>query len=254
MDNPLSSSLHKIIEEVAYKLNISVVSIESGFGPEELPDWGGEHFELLERPQIAIISHDGFNSYDVGVSLWSIDHHLGIRHSQINKSIMNYTDLRRYNTLVLPSGSSLSKNIKETLMDWVKNGGTLIAHNGSTRSLSNEEGIGNVKQIQFTFDSSQDLNIDLQREIYSLIDDINIEKILSNKVDTEIQYPWEPIKTSFSKEDLESRDKWQSQFMPSGSFVSGRTDQKHWLTFGSNKTLPLLYSNYPILMLSLIHI
>ena len=248
MDNPLSSSLHKIIEEVAYKLNISVVSIESGFGPEELPDWGGEHFELLERPQIAIISHDGFNSYDVGVSLWSIDHHLGIRHSQINKSIMNYTDLRRYNTLVLPSGSSLSKNIKETLMDWVKNGGTLIAHNGSTRSLSNEEGIGNVKQIQFTFDSSQDLNIDLQREIYSLIDDINIEKILSNKVDTEIQYPWEPIKTSFSKEDLESRDKWQSQFMPSGSFVSGRTDQKHWLTFGSNKTLPLLYSNYPILM------
>ncbi|URQ70180.1 peptidase [SAR86 cluster bacterium] len=94
MDNPLSSSLHKIIEEVAYKLNISVVSIESGFGPEELPDWGGEHFELLERPQIAIISHDGFNSYDVGVSLWSIDHHLGIRHSQINKSIMDYTDLR----------------------------------------------------------------------------------------------------------------------------------------------------------------
>ena len=36
--------------------------------------------------------------------------------------------------------------------------------------------------------------------------------------------------------------------MPSGSFVAGRTDIKHWLTFGVNKTIPLLYSNYPIQM------
>ena len=36
--------------------------------------------------------------------------------------------------------------------------------------------------------------------------------------------------------------------MPSGAFVAGRTDQKHWLTFGTPETLPLLYGNYPILM------
>ena len=248
MDNPLISSLYKMIEQVAYDLKISVVSIESGFGPEELPDWGGEHFELLERPQIAIISHDGFNSYDVGVSLWSIDHHLGIRHSQINKSIINYTDLRRYNTIVLPSGNALSDDTKDTLLKWVETGGTLIAHNRSARSLSDEEGIGNVKQIQYTFDNSLNLNIDLQREIYSLNDEINLEKTLSNKVDTKISYPWEPIDETLSKEELESRDKWQSLFMPSGSFVSGRTDQKHWLTYGSNKILPLLYGDYPVLM------
>ena len=53
---------------------------ESGFGPEELPDWGGRHFRLLEKPQIAMLSHEGFNSYDVGVSWWSL-YHLGIRHN-----------------------------------------------------------------------------------------------------------------------------------------------------------------------------
>ena len=73
------------------------MSLESGFGPEELPDWGGRHFRLLEKPQIAMLSHEGFNSYDVGVSLWSIDHHLGIRHSQLNASLASYGDLRRYN-------------------------------------------------------------------------------------------------------------------------------------------------------------
>ena len=248
MDNPLINSLYKIIEEIAYNLDISVVSIESGFGPEELPDWGGEHFDLLERPQIAILSHEGFNSYDVGASLWSIDHHLGIRHSQINKSIINYADLDRYNTIVIPSGSSLSETNIDTLSNWVENGGTLVAHNRSTRSLASDKGIGNVKLIQHTFDDSQDFNIDLQREIYSLNDEIDYEKTLSNKVDSDISYPWESEGNTLSKEDLESRDKWQSLFMPSGSFVSARTDQKHWLTFGSTKLIPVLYGDSPVLM------
>ena len=248
MDNPLMTDLHILVEKIARNLELSVVSIESGFGPEELPDWGGEHFNLLERPKVAILSHEGFNSYDVGVSWWSIDHHLGIRHSQINKSIVNYADLRRYNTIIIPSGGSLTKNNKTILTDWVKQGGTLIAHNGSVRALTSEEGVGNVKQIQNSFDKSNNFNIDLQREIYALSDEIDYESVLGNKVNTEISYPWETSKKKLSQKELEDRDKWQSLFMPSGSFVGARTDQKHWLTFGSTEVLPVLYSNYPVLM------
>ena len=248
MDNPLMTDLHILVEKIARNLELSVVSIESGFGPEELPDWGGEHFNLLERPKVAILSHEGFNSYDVGVSWWSIDHHLGIRHSQINKSIVNYADLSRYNTIIIPSGGSLTKNNKTILTDWVKQGGTLIAHNGSVRALTSEEGVGNVKQIQNSFDKSNNFNIDLQREIYALSDEIDYESVLGNKVNTEISYPWETSKKKLSQKELEDRDKWQSLFMPSGSFVGARTDQKHWLTFGSTELLPVLYSNYPVLM------
>ena len=40
-------------------------------------------------------SHPDWNphpisSYDVGVSWWSLDHHLGIRHSQLNTSMIGY--------------------------------------------------------------------------------------------------------------------------------------------------------------------
>jgi hypothetical protein len=136
MDNPSYNNLHKTIKTVATDLDISVVSIESGFGPKELPDWGGRHFRLLKKPQIAILSHSGFSSYDVGVSWWSLDHHLGIRHSQLNSSLAGYGDLRRYNTIILPSGNpDLSDYAKNMLMDWVKQGGTLIANNRSTRSI-----------------------------------------------------------------------------------------------------------------------
>ena len=249
MDNPSYKDLHKIIKTVATDLDISVVSIESGFGPKELPDWGGRHFRLLKKPQIAILSHSGFSSYDVGVSWWSLDHHLGIRHSQLNSSLTGYGDLRRYNTIILPSGNpDLSDYAKNMLMDWVKQGGTLIANNRSTRTIISSDGMGSVKSLNTTFDKSKSYNIDLMREIYSLEDNIDISDANDNKVDTEITYPWETSDVTYTKEQLEMRDKWQSTLMPSGAIVSARADSENWLTFGAEDVVPVLYGNYPILM------
>ena len=249
MDNPSYNNLHETIKTVATDLDISVVSIESGFGPKELPDWGGRHFRLLKKPQIAILSHSGFSSYDVGVSWWSLDHHLGIRHSQLNSSLTGYGDLRRYNTIILPSGNpDLSDYAKNMLMDWVKQGGTLIANNRSTRTIISSDGMGSVKSLDTTFDKSKSYNIDLMREIYSLEDNIDISDANDNKVDTEITYPWETSDVTYTKEQLEMRDKWQSTLMPSGAIVSARTDSENWLTFGAEDVVPVLYGNYPILM------
>ncbi len=248
MDNPNSADLHEIINTVATDLNMSVVSIESGFGPKELPDWGGRHFRLLKKPQIAILSHSGFSSYDVGVSWWSLDHNLGIRHSQLNSSLTGYGDLRRYNTIILPSGSpDLSNYAKDILMDWVKQGGTLIANNRSTRSIISND-IGSVKNLNNTFDKSKNFSFDLMREIYSKEEYIDISDANVNIVSTEITYPWETTDITYSKEELEMRDKWQSTLMPSGGIVSARADNEHWLTFGTEDVVPVLYGNYPILM------
>jgi hypothetical protein len=249
MDNLQYENLTTQIKEIAADLNISVHSIESGFGPEELPDWGGRHFRLLKKPQIAILGHGNYNSYDVGVSWWSLDHHLGIRHSLVNGSFAGYADLRRYNTLILPSGyPDMSASELENLSEWIKNGGTLIAHNRSTRFLSSNDGLGNTKQIQNVFEDVNDYKFDLMREIMALDDQIDKDKVNSNSVDNLIDYPWELNESEMSKGQFEMRDEWQSIFMPSGSFVAGRTDQKHWLTFGSPNILPVLYSDYPVLM------
>tara|TARA_Y100000992_G_scaffold126220_1_gene82845 strand:- start:358 stop:3207 length:2850 start_codon:yes stop_codon:yes gene_type:complete len=248
MDNPNIENLNDLVNIVATDLNVSVYSVDSGFGPDALPDWGGRHFRLLNRPQIALLSHSGFSSYDVGVSWWSLDHHLGIRHSQLDASLVNYGDLRRYNTIILPSGySNINSNQLSIISDWVEQGGTLIAHNGSSRYLSSNNGIGSVKTVQNTFDDIDDYNIDLQREFLSLDEMISIPEV-SNKLSLEISYPWELSKTKYSKDELETRDKWQSLFMPSGAIVAGRIDSDHWLTFGTPETIPLLYSNYPVLM------
>ena len=74
MDNPNVADLSSIISQTGSDLGISIDSIESGFGPELLPDWGGRHFRLLEKPEVAILGHSNFNSYDVGVSWWSVSY------------------------------------------------------------------------------------------------------------------------------------------------------------------------------------
>ncbi len=249
MDNPNINDLSSKISQIGSDLEISIVSIESGFGPELLPDWGGRHFRLLEKPQVAILGHSSFNSYDVGVSWWSLDHHLGIRHSLLNGSFAGYADLRRYNVIIMPSGYlEMSDYEVNALNDWIKQGGTLIAHNNSSRFIASNETLGGVMQLQDVLDKSNDYNFDLLREIYALNDDLNKEAVLKNTLDLEINYPWELNETNYSEDELKNRDKWQSIFMPSGAFVAGRTDQKHWLTFGIPETLPLLYGNFPILM------
>ena len=249
MDNPKNENLINEINTVATELDISLHSLESGFGNEELPDWGGRHFRLLERPQIAILSHSGFSSYDVGVSWWSLDHHLGIRHSQINSSFAGYADLRRYNTIIMPSGSpSMNTSNTKALMDWVAQGGTLIANNRSTKFLTSNEEIGSVRMIQDTFENSNDYNFDLLRETSALNNEIDKNNIQQYSLDLKIEYPWESDEERMSQEELEFRDEWQSIFMPSGAMVAGRVDNKHWLSFGAPDVLPILYGNYPVLM------
>ncbi len=249
MDNPKNENLINEIQAVATELGISLLSLESGFGNEELPDWGGRHFRLLERPQIAILSHSGFSSYDVGVSWWSLDNHLGIRHSQINSSFAGYADLRRYNTIIMPSGSpSMNASNTKALMDWIAQGGTLIANNRSTKFLTSNEEIGSVRMIQDTFENSDDYNFDLLRETSALSEEIDKTNIQQYSLDLEIEYPWESDEERMSQEELEFRDEWQSIFMPSGAMVAGRVDNKHWLSFGAPDVLPILYGNYPVLM------
>jgi hypothetical protein len=249
MDNPGIVDLHKIILLEASNLGIKVTSTSSGYGEGDLPDWGGKHFKLLTRPQIAILSQSGFSSYDVGVSWWSIDHHLGIRHSQIDASLIRRSDLRRYNTIIIPNGyRSVGESERAILSDWVKQGGTIIANGNSAGSLASENGIGSVRNIKDTFSKRQDYDIAIQREWLAGIDDIDTSVTLSNIASTDLKYPWVSAAKALTKDELVKRDKWQSLFMPSGAMVSGRVDTSHWLSFGSTDMLPLLYADQPVLM------
>ena len=251
VDNPKNDKLLSIINSTLLGLDISASSVLTGYGKGDLPDWGGEHFRLLTKPQIALLGQSNFNSYDVGSSWWTLDKNLGIRHSQINSSFITYADLRRYNTIIMPDGNRvLSENEIEVLNDWIKQGGTLIAHDNSSSIIASKNGLGSVTKIQDSLDKSIDFDIDLQREWLADKDNIDFDQVNSNTLNYKTDYPWDMDKRTITDEELIRRDNWQSKFMPSGAFVVGRVDNTHWLSFGTPDVLPILYSKQPVLMTS----
>jgi hypothetical protein len=251
VDNPKNDKLLSIINSTLLDLKISASSVLTGYGKGDLPDWGGEHFRLLTKPQIALLGQSNFNSYDVGSSWWTLDKNLGIRHTQINSSFITYADLRRYNTIIMPDGNRvLSDKELEVLNDWIKQGGTLIAHDNSSSIITGKNGLGSVTKIQDSLDRSIDFDIDLQREWLADKDNIDFDQVNSNTLNYKTDYPWDVDKRTITDEELIRRDNWQSKFMPSGAFVAGRVDNTHWLSFGTPDILPILYSKQPVLMTS----
>ena len=249
MDNPKRDDVVTRVSTEAKTLDVDLVSVGSGYGAGDLPDWGGAHFRLLSRPQIAILSQQGFSSYDVGSSWWAIDTHLGIRHSQIDTAYLSRADLRRYNTIVMPNGyRPMSSAETNALKDWVKQGGTLIAHDNSAAQIARDSGIGQVRSIGDALDNAQDYDIALQRERLSTSDELDTAAVAAHHVSSAVDYPWDQGAKALSGDELRRREAWQKRFMPSGAMVAGQVDTLHWMSFGTPETLPLLYENQPVLM------
>lgn len=249
MDNPKRDDVVARVSAEAETLDVDLVSVGSGYGAGDLPDWGGAHFRLLSRPQIAILSQQGFSSYDVGSSWWAIDTHLGIRHSQIDTAYLSRADLRRYNTIVMPNGyRPMSSAETSALKDWVKQGGTLIAHDNSAAQLARDSGIGQVRSIGDALDDAQDYDIALQRERLSTSDELDTAAVSAHRISSAVDYPWDQGAKALSGDELKRREAWQKRFMPSGAMVAGQVDTLHWMSFGTPETLPLLYENQPVLM------
>ncbi len=250
-DNPNRQDLTQQIMIAAGDVNIQVHSIEKGLGEGDLPDLGGSHYQLLTQPKVAIIAGDGINSYQFGATWHMMDMQLGIRHSHIDEVNLGRVDLRSYNVIVLPGKfDGYSDGQLSELRSWVEQGGTLIASDLAARQLAAKKG-SKVKLLKDTLKDAEKYDLSLQREWLAAQNYIpNLTSVRSFDVPETISLPWlESGKLEgWNADQLKTWNQWASNFMPSGAMVAGRTDQKHWLTYGVSGQLPLMVSDDPVLM------
>ncbi|MDX1644310.1 MAG: M14 family zinc carboxypeptidase, partial [Thermoanaerobaculia bacterium] len=103
VDNAVAPvDLATTLATTAGDLGLAVSTVSTGLGEGDLPDIGGGHFALLERPRIALVGRGYVSTTDYGAIWHALDTRLGIRHSQLDIDALSYTDLRRYNVVVLP--------------------------------------------------------------------------------------------------------------------------------------------------------
>jgi hypothetical protein len=251
LDNrTFAGDLQAILAKTIAELNLSATGIEHGFGEGELPDLGGQYFKRLEPPRIALLGRGRVSSYDYG-SLWYVlDHHLGIRHSQVEES--DQLDLSRYNVLVIPDrGAPLPTAFASNLKDWVKAGGTLIAiANAASSFIAEKAEFSKARALPDVLGKLGDYELAIFREWLARFGDLPpADRVWTHTASPTLQYPWQKVDGPHPDEkELKQRDTWQKLFMPQGALLASRVDTNHWLTFGCNDMLPVLVGRQPVLM------
>lgn len=128
-----SKKIQEILEKIAQESHLNFYGISTGLALG--PDLGSNHFKTLSKPNIGLIVGRGIDAYDAGEIWHLMDTRYNIPISKLDTSALNYTDLDRYNCIVLPNTYSLENKIAQKLKKWVENGGTLIAYQNALKWL-----------------------------------------------------------------------------------------------------------------------
>ncbi len=128
--------LFTFLQTVAKDSHVQIDAV--GTGLTQGIDLGSNQFRALEPAKVALIVGDGIRSYDAG-EIWHLfDTRYNMRITKLDTKSLNYVDLSRYNTIILPSGS-INNGATKKLKTWVQNGGTLIAYRSALNWLKNNE-------------------------------------------------------------------------------------------------------------------
>lgn len=119
---------------------------------------GSNSFEVLTAPSIAMLVDGRVSSYDAGEIWHLLDTRFQIPVTLIPVAVFNRADLRKYNTIILPTGNynEVSNGAKEKLKGWVQGGGVLIGFEDALTWMS-ASGLGNfeMKKSEETKDAKK---------------------------------------------------------------------------------------------------
>ncbi|WP_323788615.1 M14 family metallopeptidase [Psychroserpens sp.] len=134
--NKSAEDLHTFLKKVANDSHIQIDAVATGL--TQGIDLGSSQFRALSQPKVAMIVGEGIRSYDAG-EIWHVfDQRYDMQITKLDTRNLDWTNLNRYNTIIVPSGS-LDKGATENLKKWTENGGTLIAYRNALRWLNGNE-------------------------------------------------------------------------------------------------------------------
>lgn len=248
----------ELVGRAAQHAGVQAFATTSARAPGVGHDLGGQHFALLERPRVALLSNSPVSSDQFGHLWHTLDRELGLPVSLLDAQDLGGYDLRRYNVLVLPPAGGLGsvlEDVREDLAAWVRSGGTLIAVGGSAAALCNEKlELTGVRRRADVLEKLEEWRHAAKREQGGqqvAIDESTLwdgpppatetggEKKADDKADEKADG-----KTPAKKDadpDAKREESWMQRFAPQGVFLRGLVRSDHWLTAGAREEMPVYF-------------
>jgi len=270
-ENP--DNLLEFLQKIACDFQLCIHPVDSALS-QDGPDLGGRKFELLAAPRVAIASQWPIRSTSFGSIWYLLDYHLRLQCSPINIQNIGQIDLRKYNILVLPDSGGLERVLNDELVQkikrWIEGGGTLIAIGDSAAwACDKNRGLSSVRLRHDVLDKleeyqeavklekdARDVKVD-PNQIWAVpllrlapapragVKPCDVVAGLSEteKPQTEKNETGKPeeSKAKADIEKLKRTDEWHRLFSPRGTFVAGMVNTEHWLGFGLQQKLPVMF-------------
>lgn len=129
------------VTQVARKHRQEITKVTTGFS-DSGHDLGSGAMEVIERPEIAVLSREGTSSYSFGQVWHYFEQDLGYPIHIVPAEELSRLDLQEYDMLVMPEGRyNISELTAERLNEWMRGGGRLIAISSAVRSLGSISGL-----------------------------------------------------------------------------------------------------------------
>ncbi|MEL6430093.1 MAG: M14 family zinc carboxypeptidase [Planctomycetota bacterium] len=230
------------IAEAARTSGARVSPVLSGRSADgEGPDLGGQHFELLAAPRVALVTNDPVSPTEVGALWRAVDEELGLPVTLLDAQGWRRVDLDRYNVLVVPPGGGAFLDEQSgSIADWVEGGGTLVTVGSSAFALAVEDGELSGNRLR------RDVLDELPRYAWR-----TSRERARTEVDLDALYGRGAAAPGAADDDAGDEaddapgsgvddegadaadlDRWRRRFSPSGVILRGELDAESWITGG----------------------
>jgi hypothetical protein len=240
-------TLPATLDSLAREYSIDIIGVNTAASTEG-SYLGAGTFRKLTVPRIGLLAGNGMNYGSSGVLWFALDQELQQPHTLIDAAQFHSMDLRKFNTLVIPSdwGGSLGKLLgnhgKDRLRNWVQQGGTLVCCDGAAVwAVDSANALSDVRLRRHSLDKLDEYEQKLTRELSAR----------HAEVDTMALWHPERVKPVKAEEEKENGagtpakidedvEKWARRFRPRGTFLRAQVDTEDWLAFGMRENLPVL--------------
>jgi len=243
--------LPSILDGLSSDIGINVYGINTARSTEG-SYLGAPTFRLLDQPRIALVLGDGMDYTSVGSLWYTIDKELEIPHSLIHISYIQYTDLSKYNVIVLPSAwgdvlhGMLGKQGAKKLEEWVSDGGTLVLTGSSAAwAADTVVALSQVRLKRQVLDKLEVYQKGLERELEAEAPSVDTMALWHPDQIPPEEKPEGTKEAKPHQEQAKDRDQWQRRFHPRGAILRADIDTEDWLAFGMKEQVPVMvYSHY----------
>lgn len=125
-----------LISGLAEKSGVTVYGLKTGLSQQY--DLGNDVNMPFEKPEIAVITGESMNSLDCGEIWYLLDYRYQMQPVLIDDKSLNRADLSKYNVLVMAGNPQLTPDANAKIVQWVKNGGTLIGTGNASKFIGKQ--------------------------------------------------------------------------------------------------------------------